>query len=177
MATNHTLLCIHRDPAQLSLLKENGYELVTAGSGSDALQLLISRSVDAVVLDYELSLLQGAAVAAEMKKVKPQIPIVMLTDHLELTDGALKSVDALVTKSDGPHFLWATVHFILNVKPAQHFEGKLSDQTPARLRRPGKSREGWNGGRPTLLKLASDEKALPFSLRVWQSIRNGTVQF
>jgi hypothetical protein len=85
----------------------------------------------------------------------------MLTDHLELTDGTLKSVDALVTKSDGPHFLWATVHFILNGKPAQHLEGELSDQTPARLRRPGKSREEWNGGRPTLLKLASDEKALP----------------
>ena len=122
MPANHTLLCIHRDPAQLSLLKENGYELVTAGSGSDALQVLMSRSVDAVVLDYELSLLQGAAFAAEMKKVKPQVPIVMLTDHLELTDGTLKSVDALVTKSDGPHFLWATVHFILNVKPAQPLE-------------------------------------------------------
>jgi DNA-binding response OmpR family regulator len=150
MATNHTVLCMHRDPAQLSLLKENGYELVTAGSGSDAVQLFMSLSVDAVVLDYELSLLQGAAVAAEMKKLKPQVPIVMLTDHLELTDGILKSVDALVTKSDGPHFLWATVHFILNVKPAQRLEGTLSDQTPARLRRPGKSREGWNGGRPTL---------------------------
>jgi DNA-binding response OmpR family regulator len=147
MATNHTLLCIHRDPAQFSLLKEKGYELVTAGSGSDAFQLFMSLSVDAVVLDYELNLLQGAAVAAEMKKVKPQVPIVMLTDHLELTDGTLKSVDALVTKSDGPHFLWATVHFILNVKPAQRLERTLSDQTPARLRRPGKSREGWNGGR------------------------------
>ena len=123
MAANHPLLFIHRDPAQLSLLKDNGYELVTAGSGSDALQLLRSQPVDAVVLDYELSLLQGAAVATEMKKVKPQVPIVMLTDHLELTDGTLKSVDALVTKSDGPHFLWATVHFILNVKPAQHLEG------------------------------------------------------
>ena len=142
MATNRTLLCIHRDPAQLSLLKENGYELVTAGSGSDALQVLMSQSVDAVVLDYELSLLQGAAVAAEMKKVKPQVPIVMLTDHLELTDGALKSVDALVTKSDGPHFLWATVHFILNVKPAQHREPRLGVHTSARMRRPGRSRDG-----------------------------------
>ena len=150
MAANHTLLCIHRDPAQLSLLKENGYELVTAGSGSDAVQLLMSLSVDAVVLEYELSLLQGATVAAEMKKLKPQVPIVMLTDHLELTDGTLKSVDALVTKSDGPHFLWATVHFILSVKPAQHLEGTPSHQTPARLRGPGKSREGWNGGQPTL---------------------------
>src|SRR5258707_9815847 len=93
--TNHTLLCIHRDPAQLSLLKENGYELVTAGSGSDALRLFISLSVDAVVLDCELSFLPGAAVAAEMKKVKPQLPIVMLTDHLQLTDSTLKPVDAL----------------------------------------------------------------------------------
>ena len=126
MAAHHTLLRIHRDPDQLSLLKENGYELVTAGSGSGALQLLMSRSVDAVVLDYELSLLPGAAVAAEMKKVKPQVPIVMLTDHMELTDSTLKSVDALVTKSDGPHFLWATVHFILNVKPPQHLEEKPS---------------------------------------------------
>ena len=149
MATNHTLLCIHRDPAQLRLLKENGYELVTAGSGSDALQLLMSRSVDAVVLDYELSLLQGAAVAAEMKKVKPQVPIVMLTDHLELTDGTLKSVDALVTKSDGPHFLWATVHFILNVKPAQHLEVRLRNQTPPRLRRPAShGRGGTAAGQP-----------------------------
>jgi DNA-binding response OmpR family regulator len=44
-------------------------------------------SVDAVVLDYELSLVSGSAVAAEMKKVKPQVPIIMLTDHLQLTDG------------------------------------------------------------------------------------------
>src|SRR5438309_11521914 len=112
-----------------------------------------------------------------MKKVKPQVPIVMLTDHLELTDGTLKSVDALVTKSDGPHFLWATVHFILNVKPAQHLEGRLRNQAPPRLPGPGRSREGWNGGRPTLRKLASDEKALPLSLRVWQSIQKGPVNF
>ncbi len=127
--------------------------MVTAGSGSDALRLFISLSVDAVVLDYELSLLPGAAVAAEMKKVKPQVPIVMLTDHLQLTDSTLKPVDALVTKSDGPHFLWATVHFILNVKPAQHLEGRLGNQTPVRLRRPGQVRGAVGIGRPTLLKL------------------------
>ncbi len=67
MTTNSSLLCIHRDPAQLSLLKQNGYELVTARSGSDGLRLLMSQSVDVVVLDYELSLLDGATtVAAEI---------------------------------------------------------------------------------------------------------------
>jgi DNA-binding response OmpR family regulator len=107
-------------------------------------------SVDAVVLDYELSLVSGSAVAAEMKKVKPQVPIIMLTDHLQLTDGTLQSVDALVTKSDGPHFLWATVHFILSVKPAQHLEGRrLGNPTPARLRRPAShGRGGTAAGQP-----------------------------
>ena len=90
MVANSTLLCIHRDPAQLSLLRENGYELVTAASGSEGLRLLMSRPVDAIVLEYHLGLLDGAAVAAEIRKVKPQLPIVMLADHLELPEGALK---------------------------------------------------------------------------------------
>ena len=143
MATN-ILLCIHRDPAQLTLLQENGYELVTAGNARDGLRLLRTQPVDAIVLEYQLGLLDGAAVAAEIRKVKPELPIVMLTDHLELPEGALKSVDALVTKSDGAHFLWATVHFVLSVKPAKRLEAKLRAQAPIHLRRPGSSREEWS---------------------------------
>src|ERR1700758_1386816 len=139
MAGNNTLLCIHRDPSQLSLLQENGYELVTAANGSEGLRLLMTRPVDAIVLEHHLGLLDGAVVAAEIKKVKPQIPIVMLADDLELPDGALKSVDALVTKSDGAHFLWSTVHFILTVKADAHQQAALSVPVSIRHRRPGKS--------------------------------------
>ena len=135
MPNNRTLLCIHRDPAQLSLLQENGYELVTATSGGEALRLLMTRSVDAIVLEYYLGLLDGAVVATEIKKAKPHLPIVMLADNLELPEGALKSVDALVTKADGAHFLWATVHFILNVKPTPPEQATLSAQVPTRHRR------------------------------------------
>jgi DNA-binding response OmpR family regulator len=141
MATNNTLLCIHRDPAELSLLQENGYELATATNGSDGLRLFMSHPVDAVVLEYHLGLLDGATVADELKHVRPEVPIVMLADHVELPASALKSVDALVVKSDGPHFLLATVHFILNVKPAQRHEDKLRSKTSTHLRRPARSRE------------------------------------
>jgi hypothetical protein len=65
----------------------------------------------------------------------------MLADDLELPEGVMKSVDALVTKSDGAHFLWATVHFVLNVKPTLGREGTLRPQTAAHLRRTGRSRE------------------------------------
>jgi DNA-binding response OmpR family regulator len=142
MGTNSTLLCIHRDPAQLSSLKENGYELVSATNGHDGLLLFMSRSVDAIVLEYHLGLLDGSAIAAEIKQVRPTVPIVMLTDHLELPDGALKSVDALVIKSDGVHFLMATLHFLLSVKPALRRKESFGGQTPTHLRHPGRSREG-----------------------------------
>ena len=98
-----TVLCIHRDPKQLRLLKEKGYGLVTATSGSDGLRLLKSHPVDAVVLEYYLELSDGAVVANAIKRVRPQLPIVMVADPQGLPRGALKSVDTLVDKSDGPH--------------------------------------------------------------------------
>ncbi|MBZ5720132.1 MAG: response regulator [Acidobacteriia bacterium] len=155
MPANSTLLCIHRDPAQLSLLEEHGYELVIAENGHEGLRLFMSRPVDAIVLEYHLGLLDGAAIANEIKQVQPAVPIVMLTDDLELPDGALKSVDALVAKNDGPHFLLATLHSVLNVKPR------------ARVRR--------KPGRSSHAKALSAESS--FSAEVWNNIWDGTVQF
>ena len=166
MADNNTLLCIHRDPAQLRLLQENGYELVTASSGSEGLRLLMTLPVDAIVLEYNLGLQDGAVVAAEIKKVKPQIPIVMLADHLELPDGALKSVDALVTKSDGAHFLWATVHFVSNVKPTLRERTTLSAQVSIRHRRPDSPRGGPDRSRANPPHRTTDQRDAPFSPRV-----------
>src|SRR5579864_2281904 len=103
---------------------------IRTGNGDEwsrgALRLFMSRHVDAIVLEYHLGLLDGSVIAVEIKRVRPEIPIVMLTDHSELPDGALKSVDAHVTKSDGAHFVWATVHFVLNAKTEQHQEGMLT---------------------------------------------------
>ena len=116
MGSQSTLLCIHRDPGQLLHLAQNGYRLVTATCGVEGLRLLMSQAVDAVVIEYYLGLLDGAVVASEIKQVRPQIPIVMVCDNLELPDDALKSVDAIVVRSDGQHFLVATIHFVLSME-------------------------------------------------------------
>jgi len=174
MAANNTILCIHRDPAQLSSLQENGYELLTATNGHDGLRLFASQPVDAIVLDYHLGLLDGACVANEIKRVRPTIPIVMLTDNLELPDGALNSVDALVTRSDGAHFLWATVHFVLNVKPARSRERKLETQMRAHVRPSGRSTVEANQLQANASPGLEDA---PFTAQEWRSIRTGTVRF
>jgi response regulator RpfG family c-di-GMP phosphodiesterase len=137
-----TVLCIHRDPKQLRLLKEKGYGLVTATSGSDGLRLLKSHPVDAVVLEYYLELSDGAVVANAIKRVRPQLPIVMVADPQGLPRGALKSVDTLVDKSDGPHFLWAAVHFLLTTRVDTDSLPAGSRTTPeSRLGEPNKAKD------------------------------------
>jgi len=76
----------------------------------------MSRTVDAVVIEYHLGLLDAATVASEIKQVRPQVPIVMVCDNLELPEDTLKSVDAFVIRSHGHHFLVATIHFVLSVE-------------------------------------------------------------
>src|SRR5271156_2045247 len=155
MATPPPLLCINRDQTQLRSLQENGYQLLTATNGRDGLRLFASQPVDAIVLDYHLGLLDGALVANEIKRVRPTIPIVMLADSLELPYDALKSVDALVTRSDGAHFLWATVHFVLSVKPAQSRGARHEPHS----------------------KRSPDPRDARFSAREWRNIRTGTIHF
>jgi CheY-like chemotaxis protein len=83
---------------------------------------LASKPVDAVILEYDLGLLDGAAVADEIKKVRPRVPVIMLAESLELPEGALKCVDALVTNCDGPRFLLEAIHTVLQAKDRQHFD-------------------------------------------------------
>jgi DNA-binding response OmpR family regulator len=175
MASPQTLLCIHRQPAQLGLLQDKGYEVVTATNGSEGLRLFMSRPVDAIVLEYHLGLLDGAIIADEIKQVRPEVPIVMLTDDFELPEGVLKSVDAIVTKADGTHSVLAIVRYVLNMKPAVPGERTGITQNTAHLRLSGRSGNVL-GRRHTTTEGKHDEKALPFSPRVWRGIRNGSLK-
>jgi CheY-like chemotaxis protein len=175
MSAISTLLCIHRDPSQLSLLKQNGYELLTAATSREGLRLFMSRDVDAIVIDYHLGLLDGAIVAAEIKQVRPQVPIVMLANPLELPPEALNSVDAVVPRSAAPQSLWAAVHFVLNMEPRKNFvsTAKLRSRQKHRWGAAGRSRNG----RSKLEPFVQADETAAFSADLWQRIFNGTVQF
>ncbi len=158
MAANSTLLCIHRDPAQLSLLEQSGYELLTATNGREGLRLFMSRPVDVIVLDYHLGLLDGGIVAAEIKRVKPQVPIVMVAQELELPVSALRSVDAVVARGDGPDLLLATIRSVLDVKGTPRGEAKLQPSPTAHQRRPNRSWDGKERRQANLVRGAAEKK-------------------
>ena len=124
MALRPALLCIHRDPHRIRVLENNGYKVLTATNAQEGLQLLASELVDAIVLEYNLGRVDASVFASEIKQLQPHIPIVMLAEHAELPEAALESVDALVSTSDPPYFLWAAVHFALNLRPRPKLRAK-----------------------------------------------------
>jgi CheY-like chemotaxis protein len=64
-----------------AILKSEGYEVVTANSGLEALEIMEHESVDLVLLDVMMPEMDGWAVVKEMKK-RPELkklPVAMLT--------------------------------------------------------------------------------------------------
>jgi CheY-like chemotaxis protein len=81
-----------------AFLESFGYTVLTAPSGSEGLELASIHSVDVVILDYFMPAMNGQEVAIEMRRLRPQAPIILLTEGLGVPEQALNLVDALVAK-------------------------------------------------------------------------------
>lgn len=81
-----------------AFLESFGYTVLTAPSGSEGLELASLHSVDVVILDYFMPAMNGQEVAIEMRRLRPQAPIILLTEGLGVPEQALTLVDALVAK-------------------------------------------------------------------------------
>lgn len=82
------------------LLEENGYEVLTATSGTEALQVFVSHPVDLVLLDYHMPMMNGDVAAEHMRACKPDVPLAILSADDSVARSALKTVDAFVSKSE-----------------------------------------------------------------------------
>ena len=104
-----TLLCVDDEVTGLKvrkiILERQGYQVLTARDGSEGLHAFEEHHVDAVVLDYYMPGLNGGAVASEMKRTKPEVPIILLSAYLTLPESVINSVDAFIVKGDSPEVL------------------------------------------------------------------------
>ncbi len=119
------ILCVDDEPIGLRvrklMLEHAGYEVLTASSGLEGLSVFSQESVRAVVLDYAMPEMNGGEVAAEMKRRKPEIPILMLSAYVDLPDDALQFVDARSVKGESPVALLSELERLL-------FDNKCSAQ-------------------------------------------------
>ncbi len=69
--------------ARSSVLSELGYQVVTAGSGPEALVLLESRSVDLAITDFKMNGMNGVELIAQLRERRCEFPIILLTGFAE----------------------------------------------------------------------------------------------
>ena len=65
--------------------------------------------MDAVVLDYQMPGMNGDVVAAKMKRINSQVPIMLLSAYGPLPKNKLSSVDSFLSKSQPPTILLSTL--------------------------------------------------------------------
>jgi signal transduction histidine kinase len=97
-----TILCIDDEASGLLprklLLESAGYKVIEARSGLEGIGLFKSESVDVVLLDYWMSGMKGTEVAAELKRVNPAIPIIVLSGVSDLPGESAGLVDQWLLK-------------------------------------------------------------------------------
>ena len=112
-----TILCIddHWNGliARKMLLEQSGYAVLEASGGDEGLKLFLSRKVDAVVLDYQMPGMNGDVVAAKMKRINSNVPIMLLSAYGPLPKSKLRSVDSFLSKSQPPNMLLDTLKGLL----------------------------------------------------------------
>ncbi len=112
--------------ARRLILETAGYDVITASSGRIGLRLLQSHLVHFVVLDYGMPQMNGKAVAREIRRTHPRLPIIMLSGQIDVPKSASSAVDAFVAKGQPPAVLLGCLNLLS--------EGVLTKRPPGKVR-------------------------------------------
>jgi CheY-like chemotaxis protein len=96
-----------------AMLETRGYRVLIAESGEQGLEVVRSQPVDLVVSDHYLQGKTGAQIARDMKALRPELPIVLLSGAIECPEDATY-VDSFVCKAEQPHVLFDTISRLLS---------------------------------------------------------------
>lgn len=66
------------------MLRAQGLEVTALGSGREALEELHKKAYDVMVLDVRMPDMDGIATLTEIKKIAPQIEVIILTGHASM---------------------------------------------------------------------------------------------
>ncbi|MDA8091652.1 MAG: response regulator [Nitrospiraceae bacterium] len=80
-------------------LEEEGYEIVVAKTGAQALEVFQSENPDLVTLDILIPDMDGITLLRKMKEIRPRVPIIMSTAYDYRDDFAVWASEAYIVKS------------------------------------------------------------------------------
>jgi CheY-like chemotaxis protein len=112
------ILCIDDEVLGLEIrkvvLEREGYVVHTATDGPAGIRLFRQHPIDAVVLDFAMPGMDGGAVAAALREIRPNIPILLLSAYLTLPEEVQRMVTLVANKGDGALALLRNVKQILD---------------------------------------------------------------
>jgi DNA-binding response OmpR family regulator len=101
-----TILCVEHHPEYMGTLKymleSAGYQVMPATTGTQALRLLTSREFDGVLLEYDLPDATGTSVRAEMKRIRPEVPVLLFSGVGSQTPFLLRFFDLYLRNHERP---------------------------------------------------------------------------
>ncbi len=117
MMNPYTVLCVDDEALGLqirrALLEVAGYRVLTALDGKAALVLFEDNQIHAVLLDYLMPGMDGGRVAAAMRTIKPNVPILLHSACVDLPQETIEVVDATLPKGEGPETLISRLRLLI----------------------------------------------------------------
>lgn len=126
---SYTILIVDDEETGLHVrklvLESEGFRVVTARSGQEALDLFSKQTIDAVVTDQIMPGIEGVQVAQEIKRQSPELPVIMLSAIPAKPAGAEDVIDAFVVKGQAPGVLLERLSSLLKMRSHAHedFDG------------------------------------------------------
>ena len=111
------ILCIDDEEMGLMVrkltLESEGFKVAIASDGKSGLELFAQNPFDLVLLDHSMPGMSGGEVAEEMRRINPQVPIILLSAYVTLPEDDVQRVDAYITKGESTESLLGTIRAVL----------------------------------------------------------------
>jgi CheY-like chemotaxis protein len=103
MRPKKIILCVDDNEQELSVLKfmlaTNGYRVVSANNGQEAIGIFADLAVDLVLSDFSMPQMNGDQLVNRLKQIASHVPMILLGDPQKMGDH-LHSADALLAKKN-----------------------------------------------------------------------------
>jgi CheY-like chemotaxis protein len=97
------ILCVDDNEQELSVLKfmleVNGYRVIPACTGQEAIGIFARTSVDMVLTDFAMPQMTGVQLVRQLKQIAAHVPMILLGDPQKM-GGDWHAADALVAKKN-----------------------------------------------------------------------------
>ena len=125
-APDITILCVDDEETPRTLrkliLQKQGYQVITAASGAEALEILDKISINLVLSDQMMPGMTGTELTKSVKAMRPTMPVILISGVNEIPADA-KYADRFVSKIGGPDLLFKTVAEVLEQYSRTALEG------------------------------------------------------